>query len=162
VETYLQRYPELGEDPEILLALIGREFQLRRQQSDLTADEYVQRFPERAVQVKEHLARDATPPGVGSGPLPPRGLRYRPLRVPARGGVGEVFVAEDQELGREVALKGIQEVCLHDPDSRRRFLREAEITGRLEHPGIVPVYGLGQDAEGRPFYAMRFIKGETL
>src|SRR6185369_14057832 len=43
-----------------------------------------------------------------------------------------------------------------------RFLREAEITGNLEHPGIVPVYGLGADGEGRPYYAMRFIQGESL
>lgn len=47
-------------------------------------------------------------------------------------------------------------------DSRSRFLQEAEITGRLEHPGIVPVYGLGQYADGRPFYAMRFIRGDSL
>ena len=49
-----------------------------------------------------------------------------------------------------------------DPDSRVRFVREAEITGRLEHPGIVPVYGLGEFADGRPEYAMRFIEGESL
>src|SRR5262249_33072556 len=46
-------------------------------------------------------------------------------------------------------------------DCRRRFLAEAEITGRLEHPGIVPVYGLVRDADGQPCYAMRFIEGET-
>ena len=43
-----------------------------------------------------------------------------------------------------------------------RVLREAEITGRLEHPGIIPVYGLGTDAAGRPYYAMRFVRGQTL
>jgi len=46
--------------------------------------------------------------------------------------------------------------------SRQRFLLEAEITGGLEHPGIVPVYGLGTYADGRPYYAMRFIKGDSL
>src|SRR5262249_20553391 len=49
-----------------------------------------------------------------------------------------------------------------DADSRARFLLEAEITGRLEHPGIVPVYSLSQHPDGRPFYAMRFIQGQTL
>ena len=49
-----------------------------------------------------------------------------------------------------------------NPDSRRAFVLEAEITGGLEHPGIVPVYGLGHYADGRPFYAMRFIKGDSL
>src|SRR5262249_28161518 len=63
---------------------------------------------------------------------------------------------------REVALKEIQRVHAHDAVSRGRFLLEAEVTGRLEHPGIVPVYGLGQYADGRPFYAMRFIHGDNL
>jgi WD40 repeat protein/serine/threonine protein kinase len=90
------------------------------------------------------------------------GLRYRILRPHARGGLGEVFVALDQELHREVALKEIKEERAHDSVSRSRFLLEAEITGGLEHPGIVPVYGLGQYADGRPFYAMRFIKGDNL
>jgi serine/threonine-protein kinase len=90
------------------------------------------------------------------------GSRYRILRPHAKGGLGAVYVALDQELHREVALKEIQECHAHDPVSRGRFLLEAEVTGRLEHPGIVPVYGLGQYADGRPFYAMRFIKGDNL
>ena len=80
----------------------------------------------------------------------------------ARGGLGEVFVALDEELHREVALKEIQERFADHPDSRARFLREAEITGNLEHPGVVPVYGLGAYADGRPYYAMRFIRGERM
>jgi tetratricopeptide (TPR) repeat protein/serine/threonine protein kinase len=90
------------------------------------------------------------------------GTRYRILRFHAKGGLGEVFVAEDQELHREVALKEIQPAYAEDGHSRERFLLEAEITGGLEHPGIVPVYGLGQYGDGRPFYAMRFIKGDNL
>jgi tetratricopeptide (TPR) repeat protein/tRNA A-37 threonylcarbamoyl transferase component Bud32 len=93
---------------------------------------------------------------------PDDGLRYRILRPHAKGGLGEVYVAEDLELHREVALKEIQERHAKDANSRGRFLQEAEITGRLEHPGIVPVYGLGQYGDGRPFYAMRFIKGDNL
>jgi serine/threonine-protein kinase len=89
-------------------------------------------------------------------------LRYRILRPHARGGLGEVYVAQDRELNREVALKEIRLDSAHQPDSRARFLREAEITGRLEHPGVVPVYGLGHYPDGRPFYAMRFIKGDSL
>jgi serine/threonine protein kinase len=89
------------------------------------------------------------------------GLRFRVLRPHARGGLGEVFVARDEELHREVALKEMQAPHAADPNSRSRFVLEAEITGGLEHPGIVPVYGLGTYADGRPFYAMRFIKGDT-
>jgi len=88
--------------------------------------------------------------------------RYRVLRRHAKGGLGEVFVALDEELQREVALKEIQARHADDPTSRQRFLLEGEVTGRLEHPGIVPVYGLGTHADGRPFYAMRFIKGDSL
>src|SRR5262245_57801652 len=90
------------------------------------------------------------------------GQRFRVLRPHARGGLGAVFVALDTELHREVALKQILEQHADDPTSRQRFVMEAEITGGLEHPGIVPVYGLGVYADGRPFYAMRFIKGDSL
>ncbi len=90
------------------------------------------------------------------------GQRFRLLRPHARGGLGEVFVALDAELHREVALKQILEKHADDPVSRRRFVVEAEITGALEHPGVVPVYGLGTYAGGRPYYAMRFIKGDSL
>jgi serine/threonine-protein kinase len=89
-------------------------------------------------------------------------MRYRVLRPHAKGGLGEVFVAEDRELHREVALKEIQRPHAQDPHSRSRFLLEAEVKGRLEHPGVVPVYGLGSYRDGRPFYAMRFIRGESL
>ena len=90
------------------------------------------------------------------------GQRFRVLRPHARGGLGAVFVALDAELNREVALKQILDHHADDPISRQRFLLEAEITGGLEHPGIVPVYGLGTYADGRPYYAMRFIKGDSL
>ena len=88
--------------------------------------------------------------------------RFRILRPHACGGLGTVFVALDAELNREVALKQILPRHADDPDSRRRFLLEAEITGGLEHPGIVPVYGLGTYDGGRPYYAMRFIRGDSL
>jgi hypothetical protein len=98
---------------------------------------------------------DETPPG-------PKTSRYHPLCLHARGGLGEVFVARDEELGREVALKQIREQFADFPDCRARFVREAQVTAHLEHPGIVPVYGLGTYADGRPYYAMRFIRGESL
>ncbi len=88
--------------------------------------------------------------------------RFQTIRFYARGGLGEVFVAVDHELGREVALKQIREQHADDRRSRTRFLNEARITANLEHPGIVPVYSLGFHQDGRPYYAMRFLKGETL
>ena len=92
----------------------------------------------------------------------PTGSRYRPLFFHARGNLGEVWVARDQELHRKVALKIIRQIKATDNDSLRRFRLEAEITGRLEHPGIVPVYGLVDSGDGRPCYAMRFLGRETL
>jgi serine/threonine protein kinase/tetratricopeptide (TPR) repeat protein len=91
-----------------------------------------------------------------------RGTRFRILHPHAAGGLGEVFVARDEELNREVALKQIQTRHASNPESQARFLIEAEVTGGLEHPGIVPVYSLGRHPDSRPFYVMKFIRGETL
>jgi tetratricopeptide (TPR) repeat protein/tRNA A-37 threonylcarbamoyl transferase component Bud32 len=88
--------------------------------------------------------------------------RFRIVRPHARGGLGEVFVAVDEELKREVALKQILSRHAENRTSRARFMLEAEVTGSLEHPGVVPVYGLGTQDDGRPYYAMRFIRGESL
>jgi serine/threonine-protein kinase len=88
--------------------------------------------------------------------------RFRIVRFHDKGALGDVFVARDQQLHRIVALKRIKLDHATDRDKRARFVVEAEITGRLEHPGIVPVYGLGAYEDGRPFYAMRFIRGDNL
>ncbi len=98
--------------------------------------------------------------GDPSGAQAPASQRFRVLRPHAKGGLGQVSVAQDQELNREVALKEIQPRFADDEMSRGRFLLEAEITGGLEHPGIVPIYGLGSYRDGRPYYAMRFIRGD--
>ena len=83
------------------------------------------------------------------------------VKVHAQGGLGRVSVARDERIGRRVALKEIRGDRL-SPEAEHRFVTEAEITGQLEHPGIVPVYAMDQDDQGRPFYVMRFIEGEPL
>lgn len=88
--------------------------------------------------------------------------RFRDEKFFAEGGVGIVFDAHDTELRRRVALKKLKPEFASDPVNRSRFVREALVTGRLEHPGIVPIYGMGAYADGRPYYAMRFIEGENL
>lgn len=110
----------------------------------------------------DHPNSQVAKASVGSKQADGLSLRFKILRPHAKGGLGEVFVAKDQELNREVALKEIQPKFADDTGSRSRFRLEAEVTGNLEHPGIVPVYGLGQYADGRPFYAMRFIRGASL
>lgn len=104
-------------------------------------------------------------PATAGGSDPIRGVpppRYRILRAHKEGGLGKVSLAHDTELNREVAFKEIKPRLADCIEGRKRFLREAEITGRLEHPGIVPVYGLGRQLDGRPYYAMRFIAGQSL
>lgn len=88
--------------------------------------------------------------------------RYVKLRHHADGGQGRVFVALDSELHREVALKECIPEVARNANSQHRLVMEAEITGGLEHPGIVPVYGLGTYTDGRPYYAMKFIRGDSL
>ena len=102
----------------------------------------------------------ADPRGHEAGRI--AGGRFQVIRPHARGGLGEVFVAFDRELNRSVALKELPTSLALDPDAQARFLLEAEVTGSLEHPGIVPVYSLGRYADGRPFYAMHLVQGETL
>ncbi|MFM7159771.1 MAG: serine/threonine-protein kinase, partial [Planctomycetaceae bacterium] len=86
--------------------------------------------------------------------------RFQIRRTLATGGMGLVSEACDREFHRTVALKEILPSGADDPEYRQRFCNEAEITGRLEHPGIIPVYSRGTHADGRPYYAMRLIAGE--
>lgn len=88
--------------------------------------------------------------------------RFRPIKHHAHGGLGVVYLAEDTQVHRQVALKQIREQYADSPSYREKFRFEAEVTGQLEHPGIVPIYALGNDDSGRPYYAMRFIKGDCL
>ncbi len=103
--------------------------------------------------------------GNESAPASPpttAGPRFTPLGLHAEGGLGRVHRARDEQLRRTVALKEIRPERADDDRVRRRFLNEAEITGQLEHPGIVPIYALELDAASRPVYAMRFIHGRPL
>ncbi|QJW96439.1 serine/threonine-protein kinase [Frigoriglobus tundricola] len=118
------------------------------------------------------LGSDTAPVSVSHGPSGRPGAspsatgtmvgRFALRALHASGGLGEVFTARDTELNREVAVKRIKSHYADDAGSRRRFLTEAELTARLDHPGVVPVFGLVNDVRGRPCYAMRFIRGETL
>jgi serine/threonine-protein kinase len=91
--------------------------------------------------------------------LPPPG--YQLGTMIGRGGMGEVIAAHDQRIGREVAFKRMRNANASG-DALARFLREARIQARLDHPAIVPVYELGKDAEGRPFFTMKRLAGKTL
>jgi len=94
--------------------------------------------------------------------LPQRIGRYEILDEIARGGMGVVYRAQDIDLSRNIALKLVQARFSADQPTLRRFIDEARITGRLQHPGIPPVHEFGQLADGRPFLAMKLIRGQTL
>src|SRR5829696_1596795 len=113
-------------------------------------------------------------PTLGSDPAPPRGAepeseiigpivgRYDLGERIAKGGMGIVYRAQDRLLNRTVAIKIIRSRFLERPDLLRRFLAEARINGRLQHPGVVPVYEVGTLPDARPFIAMKLIEGRTL
>jgi WD40 repeat protein len=91
--------------------------------------------------------------------LPPVGARYGDPRWVGQGGMGRVEVVHDRILDREVARKT---VVAEDPALAARLSREARLTARLDHPGVVPVHDSGRDERGRPWYTMRLIRGRSL
>ncbi len=90
------------------------------------------------------------------------GRRYRLGELVASGGMGGVFSAMDLNIQRSVAMKVMKERRLKSDLDLLRFIEEAQITGQLEHPGIVPVYELGIDGDGNVFYTMKYVHGRTL
>jgi serine/threonine-protein kinase len=149
-----------GDDAQKSLAALGSVRSVRHDLAGIADADVQASVGHMAGSAAEHDDRVNTDAYVPAATSPT--VRYKRLRPHARGGLGEVFVALDEELNREVALKEIQNQHADHGDSRARFLLEAEVTGKLEHPGVVPVYGLGCYSDGRPYYAMRFIKGDSL
>jgi serine/threonine-protein kinase len=116
----------------------------------------------------DHVTQDESTPGppataTGGNIITDGSERYTRTRLHAKGGIGQVWLAHDAALGREVALKELRPDRDAGPSVWARFLVEARVTGQLEHPGIVPVYELARRPEdGQPYYVMRFIQGRTL
>jgi serine/threonine protein kinase/predicted Zn-dependent protease len=184
IESHLSEFPELAADPDVLVALAVQEYGVRGENGiEPSVQEYLSRFPSISRQLATRLGSwDGDGPSSASktGSHPPREdvrphddsvpdalpedgtPRYHRIRPYAKGGLGEVFVAQDATLHREVALKRILPRFADDPHVRRRFLREVEITARLDHPGIAPIHELILDKHGRHWYVMRFVRGRTL
>ncbi|MGO9470765.1 MAG: protein kinase domain-containing protein [Isosphaeraceae bacterium] len=114
--------------------------------------------PRRAGDTIERLAMISQPAATRD--------RYTLTTLHAKGGIGQVWLARDTAMGREVALKELRPDRSDNDALLRRFFQEARITGQLDHPGVVPVYELAKgDASadgGRPYYTMRFVRGRTL
>src|SRR5262249_13779843 len=139
--------------------------------------EYTANYPELAEQIRdlfpalvvmEELGSVEGPrAGLSAGTIPGRGALperlgdYRILRLVGRGGMGVVYEAVQESLGRHVALKVLSSHGLLSPTNGDRFGRAARAAARLHHPNIVPVHGVGEH-EGVPYYAMQFIRGQGL
>lgn len=163
VEDYLGQYPELD---EVKLGLIQGEFDLiGRFGGQVSVDDFVSRFGEsisgselRPIlqsQLSEINRSRQVKPGVTLG-------RYEIVNEHGRGGFGAVWRATDTKLGRRIAVKQLGQRLASDSESRRRFISEARVTARLEHPGIVPVYDISNVQEDHAYYTMRLIQGRTM
>ncbi|HYR57535.1 MAG TPA: FHA domain-containing serine/threonine-protein kinase, partial [Chthoniobacteraceae bacterium] len=101
---------------------------------------------------------------LGLGPVREQleGKRYKVITTINRGGMGVILQARDLRIRRTVAMKVMKTSSQFSRENVLRFIDEAQLTGQLEHPNIVPVYELGIDEQGETFYAMKFVKGITL
>ncbi|MEY4180820.1 MAG: Serine/threonine-protein kinase PknD [Planctomycetota bacterium] len=171
IEDYLAECPAASRS-ELLRELLAVEWELRRRRGEaIKLDTYRARFPDDLAIVEESAA--VTVPLTPAHRFAPGGIevqgaepdsavtsaRYDGLRLFRRGGLGALYRGRDEILQRDAVVKFMNEACASDPALVAQFLIEAEITGRLDHPGIVPVYGIGRDHRDRPFYVMRLIHG---
>jgi serine/threonine-protein kinase len=179
-EAYLAEVPALQADPELAIDLIFSEFALRRDllRETPSLDEYLARFPQHSAALRqqyllESLWQRNTPPEASEWSGPEGGSPTEPDHLPSlsrytvrgelgRGGMGRVLEAHDPHLGRDLAIKLLREDFRSQPDLVRRFLNEARVCGRLQHPGVVPVYELGELPDGRPYFTMKLVRGRTL
>lgn len=180
VEEYLHRFPQALGEAAVTSELLAAEFRLRQtREPSLSLEEFAARFPECRTAITA-LIHNGAPvgstlfypspdpghgkeePAAGPGEEIATMASYRVLQAHARGGLGAIVLARDEQLQREVALKLLLPDQARSAEARRRFLWEARITSQLEHPGVVPLYGLGTATGGSPVYAMRFIRGESL
>jgi PAS domain S-box-containing protein len=106
------------------------------------------------------LLEQTPPPGTLA--VPETAGRYRLEGEVAHGGMGTIFKGYDKHLGRDVAVKVLLEKHRSNPELVQRFLEEARIAAQSPHPGIVPIYEVGQLDDARPYFAMKLVKGETL
>jgi tetratricopeptide (TPR) repeat protein len=147
---------ERGERPDIS-ALLRRDPELEAPLRAFFDDRA--RFDRLAPRLAPTAAGRAGPPE----PPPPDCFGgYAVLQPLGRGGSGVVYRVNDPELNRPLAVKVLRPELRDDPDAVRRFVAEAQVLGQLQHPGIVPVHGLGRLSDGRPYFAMKLVEGRTL
>jgi len=114
-------------------------------------------------QTSQRAVGEVTNPGLsvdGIHPVPQEQAgRFVFKKFHAKGGMGEVWLCEDSDIGRPVALK---RMLKGRQKHKNQFIKEAQVTGQLEHPGVIPVHELSLDDKGQPYYVMKFVHGKTL
>jgi formylglycine-generating enzyme required for sulfatase activity len=143
----------------IELAVLERMLADRAAGRDPEPAHYEALFPGHAELVRRLSAEHAAPTAVDGAP--PRIGRYRVLRALGRGGQGRVYLAEDERLGRPVAVKVLSDLAGCSVHAMARFRLEAATASRLVHPGLCPVYDTGEH-DGMPFLVMQYVAGEGL
>ncbi|MCA9130124.1 MAG: protein kinase [Planctomycetales bacterium] len=118
--------------------------------------------PNVTLRVPAHERSPVVRPRSTEMPVQKDDSRYQIEGEIARGGMGVIIKGRDTDLGRELAIKVLLDSHKSNPNMIERFVEEAQIGGQLQHPGIVPVYELGQFSDERPFFTMKLVKGETL
>ena len=156
-----------AERPRFFKELFLLELELRSDAGE-TIDEaiYTAEFPEFRDLIETSL-REFRTKSFKESPPPQEfadfetNLRYKLIEPLAEGGLGRIYRVLETTIGRELAMKEIKR-AVDNPNTRARFDREARLTGKLDHPGISPVFGIGSHRDGRPLYVMRLIRGESL
>jgi serine/threonine-protein kinase len=121
------------------------------------------------IHLRDALTEGATPVNLPNSPELPE-LKSTPGAVPrlqilgeiARGGMGAILKARDVDLGRDLVVKVLLEAHQGKPEMMQRFIEEAQISGQLQHPGVAPIHELGIFPDGRPYFTMKLVKGQTL
>ena len=147
---------------QLLVGLIREEMQFRRRLgARCAADEFALRFAQFDREFFEDLIRLPELPRQQTldTNLP---ARYHSLKRIGAGGIGVVWRVRDDVMQRTVAIKVLQPAFQHDESARQKLELEAQLTGRLQHPGIPPVYERGLLANGSPYFAMKLVDGQTL
>ena len=161
----LEASPE--EIPKFFHELFLLELELRTEAGEtIDGPSYAEQFPEFRDLVERSL-REFRSKSLKASPPPDdiadfeTILRYKIIETIAEGGLGRITRVLEMTIGRELAMKEIKS-AVYNSNSRARFDREARLTGKLDHPGITPVFGIGSHRDGRPLYVMRLIRGDSL